>query len=204
MSNLLHPVGPEPASVYWRRRVVVIVGALLVLFLFWSIISPGGGSSEPAASSSSPTALPTVSPGKKSSESPSAAASGALCLEEDIQVTVSADQTTFTAGQSASFIMKITNISQGACSRDVGSAANTFEIASGDVDVWSSDACSDPGENQVEEIPPGESFAVKGTWDTTINSTGCSASAAAAQPGAYQVVATNGEVSSEPIVFTLS
>src|SRR5690606_6740436 len=59
MSSLLHPVGPEPASVYWRRRIVVILGVVVVLGLLWWLISPGG-SSAPVAATASPTPLPTL------------------------------------------------------------------------------------------------------------------------------------------------
>jgi hypothetical protein len=38
---VLHPVGPLPASVYWRRRVLAIAAALGVLLLAW-VALPGG------------------------------------------------------------------------------------------------------------------------------------------------------------------
>lgn len=210
MSSLLNPVGPEPASVYWRRRIVVIVGALVVLLLLWWLISPGG-SGAPTAASASPTTLPTVatmspsaSPSVSVSGSPSASTtSGAPCQDTDITVSVSSQQTVFPLGSPVSFIMKITNNGVVACSRDVGAAANTFVITSGGFDVWSSDACSPSSETQVEEIPPGEAYAVKGTWDGSVTANGCGASATAAEAGAYQVVAKNGDITSDPLSFTL-
>ena len=204
MSSLLNPVGPEPASVYWRRRIVVIIGVLVVLLLLWWLISPGG--STPTASTS-PTPLPTLatsSPTASASPSPSTSAvSGVSCQDFDIAVTVSSEQTSFTLGSPVSFILKITNNGTVPCSRDVGPGANTFVITSGGFDVWSSDACSPSSESQVEEIPAGEAYAVKGTWDGTVTANGCGASATAAQAGAYQVEATNGEITSEPLSFTL-
>jgi hypothetical protein len=99
--------------------------------------------------------------------------------------------------------MKISNTGTQACSRDVGPAVNTFTVTSGGFDVWSSDDCTDPGESQVEEIPAGEAFAVKGTWDATVTANGCGASATPASTGAYQVEATNGALTSEPVTFSL-
>jgi hypothetical protein len=100
--------------------------------------------------------------------------------------------------------MKIQNTGAVPCTRDVGPAANTFVITSGGFDVWSSDACSPSSETQIEEIPAGEAYAVKGTWDGAVTANGCGASATPAQAGAYQVEATNGELTSEPLSFTLS
>jgi hypothetical protein len=131
------------------------------------------------------------------------AASGAPCEDSDIEVTVTSEQSAFSLGSPASFVMKIANNGASPCTRDVGPAANTFTVTSGGFDVWSSDACSPSTEKQVEEIPAGEAFAVKGTWDGTVTANGCGPSAVAAEAGAYQVVASNGAVSSEPVSFSV-
>jgi hypothetical protein len=57
--RVLHPVGPLPASVYWRRRAVVFAGLVAVLLLFRAILH-GGGDEQPrdsaaAVGSPSPT-----------------------------------------------------------------------------------------------------------------------------------------------------
>lgn len=207
MSSLLNPVGPEPAKVYWRRRIVVILGVLVVLALLWWLISPGG-SSAPTAATSSPSPLPTLSasptPTTSGSASPSISGSGLPCADSDIAVSVTTAQQSYPVGGPAEFVMKITNTAAQACVRDVGPAANNFTVTSGGFDVWSSDACTEPGESQEEEIPAGEAFAVKGTWDTTVTANGCGANATPAQAGAYQVEATNGNVTSEGVAFSLS
>ncbi len=46
---MLQPVGPLPASVYWRRRAVAAALVLLVLVLFWIALPGGGGESRPTA-----------------------------------------------------------------------------------------------------------------------------------------------------------
>lgn len=200
MSSLLHPVGPEPASVYWRRRIIVIVAVLAVIGVLWALLSRGG-SDQPSADSAGPTPLPTLTT-ESPSASPSATATGAPCLDSDIEVTVAADQQSFPLGGPVEFVMKIANNGPTACVRDVGPQANTFTVTSGGFDVWDSDSCSEPGDSQEEEIPAGEAFAVKGTWDATVTANGCN-NATQAQAGAYQVVASNGEASSDPLVLGL-
>jgi hypothetical protein len=61
---VLHPVGPLPASVYWRRRAVVVAGAVTVLLVLWLVASAGspppirptaeGGSSASATADGNP------------------------------------------------------------------------------------------------------------------------------------------------------
>jgi hypothetical protein len=42
---VLHPVGPLPASVYWRRRVFALAVGLAALLVLWLVPDWGGGSS---------------------------------------------------------------------------------------------------------------------------------------------------------------
>jgi hypothetical protein len=37
----LHPVGPLPASTYWRRRLVLLLGIVLVVLLVRSLLPDG-------------------------------------------------------------------------------------------------------------------------------------------------------------------
>ncbi|MFJ6385835.1 hypothetical protein ACIQI7_38250 [Kitasatospora sp. NPDC092039] len=71
MPSLRQPVGPLPASIYWRRRVVVLVAvAAVVALIAWLMIDQGGGgdggSSGKAAQavpSQNQTPAQTITPG---------------------------------------------------------------------------------------------------------------------------------------------
>lgn len=54
MSGVLHPVGPEPAQVYWIRRVLVLASAVLVLVLVIAVVA----NLNSAASASGPEVVP--------------------------------------------------------------------------------------------------------------------------------------------------
>lgn len=43
VSFVLHPVGPLPASVYWRRRAVAFAAVILLLLVIWAVLPGGGG-----------------------------------------------------------------------------------------------------------------------------------------------------------------
>ncbi|MEN3359012.1 MAG: hypothetical protein V7637_2994 [Mycobacteriales bacterium] len=40
---MLHPVGPLPASVYWRRRILAIAAGLVALLILWLVTGSGSG-----------------------------------------------------------------------------------------------------------------------------------------------------------------
>lgn len=44
MNAVLHPVGPRPERVYWRRRVVVLLALVTAVLLVWNILSGSRGS----------------------------------------------------------------------------------------------------------------------------------------------------------------
>jgi hypothetical protein len=55
---VLQPVGPLPASVYWRRRAVVLAAVLLVVLLLWAVWpsgGDGGGRRDASAGTSAPS-----------------------------------------------------------------------------------------------------------------------------------------------------
>ncbi len=66
MAAVLDPVGPLPASVYWRRRALALAVVIVVLLLGWAIL-PGGGDNNQrrntAAAAGSPSAtVPAAAP----------------------------------------------------------------------------------------------------------------------------------------------
>jgi hypothetical protein len=75
--RVLHPVGPLPASVYWRRRAVAFAGVVGVLLLSWAVLAGGGGAGgrDSAAAVGSPS--PTESAGPSSPDPSGLTASAA-------------------------------------------------------------------------------------------------------------------------------
>ena len=204
MNSILQPVGTEPAKVYWRRRAVVVgavVVALILLFMIW----PSGGDSAPVASptaSAAPTAA--ASAGASSSASPVPSGSIPACPDADVKVQAGVETDKPTAGSDVVFIMTITNNSDVECTRGVGAADTSFTVTSGGYRVWSSDDCNPGGEAASEVIPPGQAFALQATWDGSITEPGCPSPQRKATSGAYDVTATDGEVTSSATRFVLA
>jgi hypothetical protein len=78
MSNVLRPVGPEPAQTYWLRRVAVIAAAVVVLAVIAALIVNGTSSGSAVQASPPPPTLvvaETATPTPTPSATPSASVS---------------------------------------------------------------------------------------------------------------------------------
>ena len=127
----------------------------------------------------------------------------APCEDSAIEVTVAADAETYPADRQPSFTFAVENVSDEACSREVGQAANELRVTSGGTQVWSSDDCSPGGEDDPTNLDPGDRFVQTVSWPKVQSAEGCPTPQEAATAGSYQVVARNLEVLSEPAVFVL-
>jgi len=202
----MNPIGPEEPSVYWRRRLIVGLAILIVLIILVVLLRScsSGGTPVAAPTSSSPSATNTSSSTASPSSSSSASASGAACADSDIQVTVAPNNgTSFSPGESISFTMSIKNISSKACQRNVGTKPNTVKITSGGVDVWSSDDCAPPGEDNIQTIQPGDMYQLSATWNQKLSSPTQCTNQSSAQAGGYDVVGINDQVKSDPVAFSI-
>ncbi len=217
MSTMMHPRGPRPASVYWRRRLALLSGFLAVLVVGWLAFGGGGtdGASAqgnepnpPAGGSPSPT--PDPDPGTSSSPEPSAGQSSAAaksptvdCRDSDIAVVVAIDKDTYPAGTNPHITMTISSHSEADCVRDIGSAANEIKITSGGHHVWSSNDCDTSEASSKQVLSSGAEAQVSLTWERNLSAPGCPKDAGDAEPGSYQVQGSNGQVVSDEVTFVL-
>jgi hypothetical protein len=72
---VLHPVGPLPASVYWRRRVFALAVALVLLLIVWLVAGGGTGGSGPGHAAGPTGGTPTGSGAPSGSADPGASGS---------------------------------------------------------------------------------------------------------------------------------
>lgn len=199
---MLHPVGPEPPTVYWiRRGAALLVIVVLVVSILWLLRGGGddGGSSaavpEPAASASN-VASASASPSPTSTEP-------LECPDASIAVTASTDEPSYAVGSTPRLTLTIENIGTAACLRDVGPKANELEITSGGYHVWSSDDCSASTKSKITLLEPGAKVGSSITWDGFLSQKGCPPDQSKAKAGNYDLTARNGKVDSEKARFQL-
>lgn len=142
MSSLRNPVGPQPASVYWRRRLLVLLGILAVVVVVVLIVvrppADGGGTATPAPPAATPSA--------------SAVADGE-CRPGVVQIEPVTDSNSYAAGVQPQISMTITNVGAAPCTFDVGPAAQEYIIMSGSDLIWNSRDCLS-GESLVQTLEP--------------------------------------------------
>lgn len=213
----MKPVGPEDPKIYWRRRALAIGVVVVVLLLLMLLMrSCGGGEPAPAPSATADstgqptaTASPSPSPSPAASESAAAgvaAADAGTCSDSDITVTVEPDQQAYPAGTIPQITLTIQNTGSESCTRNIGSIANSLEISSGGVRVWSSDDCDDNGSTDVQNLDPQKIATVTVPWPRTVSAEGCPVppgEQVSAQPGFYDVVGKNLDVKSKKVSFSL-
>jgi hypothetical protein len=149
---VLHPVGPLPATVYWRRRLLVLGCAVGVLggggWLGASVLGGGGEDVAPVAAPAGdgpratpgleqvmpslaavavPTAAPTSTAPAPTSEAPATSTpagptAGGPCSDDMIDVAVRPDPASAAVGSKPTFELVVTNVAQVACVRKVDAA----------------------------------------------------------------------------------
>lgn len=208
VGNLLHPVGPEPPAVYWRRRVVLLLLVLGLVALAVTLTGGGGRADAPAAQEqdaqeqSSPDPAPRPEPAPATSAPDEAAHEEAEpCAQEQLSVSVATDSSGYGPQAAPRFTVTAGNAGDAACAVDLGSVV--LLVTSGEDRVWSSEDCQDGGEERRVVLEPGAEEQQTVTWQRVRSAEGCPETDEELAPGTYQVRASVGEFASRATQFTL-
>ena len=204
---LLHPRGPLPPGVYWRRRLLTLGAVVVVLALVLracgadgcnGALTPGPtGTTGPSPTGTARPTAPATTPAPSAQVGP--------CPDTAIVVSARADAQTYSAARRPILTIAVANKGTVPCTRDVGQAAREIRVTSGNERIWSSDDCSPGGGSQMTTLLPGAApvtFSV--TWSRKRSAPNCPAGAENASPGTYRVTGRFGEVVSTGDTFTLT
>ncbi len=181
---------------YWiRRAVVVLVLVLVVVLAVFGVRALLGGGGDDAAAPTGGATTPAPTEEETTAGTP-ACEPGAIGLE------MTADATTYPAGQLPTFTIRLTNTGGTTCLLDAGDAQRQVLITSGSDRIWASTDCA-TGETLQLLLAPDQVDERQVQWDRARSVEGCAPNQAAAQPGTYQAVLALGGVSTEPVVFGL-
>ena len=213
-------VGPLPAAVYWRRRAVVLVGvAMVILVISYACGSSAGpiagaGTRPTTTATPTPTATPTVlrpstqsaKPVQSAYTLPPAAGVTGPCADLEMRVTATAAAATVQRGQAVDVTIKIKNVSQRTCGRDIGADMQELRLLDGTTVIWSSDDCNANRGRNVQSFPPGRQVSYTLTWNGHRSRTGvgektCVAGAPTPEPAVYHLVARLDQKLSEPFAL---
>lgn len=209
MSHLMRPAGRQAPSVYWRRRLAVLIMlAVLALvgFLLFRLLTGDGAQPDSSAGGTSGAAATTTAAGDATASGTPTATSGQTapaCDAAALQVTATADAGTYAAGVQPKLGLTIRNVGAAACSLDAGSAALELVVVSGSDRIWSSDDCQQDAKSNVTALEPGKELASSVTWPRQRSAPGCPQDLPEPKPGTYQLTGRVGDITSQPLAFTL-
>jgi hypothetical protein len=199
----LHPIGPLPAAVYWRRRLVLLAALLAALFVLRACV---GGGDAPRTTGAGPTPTVTRSAATKPSPTPSRSlvrTGPVTCTDAMLQLTVTSDAKTYPVGSSPRFVLRVANTSDRSCRRDLGGKPLELRVYSGEDRIWSSDDCGDTTTSSVQTIGAHSYLETTMTWPGTRSRPGCTGDKPKAQPGTYYVRLSVGSARTSGAVFRL-
>lgn len=127
------------------------------------------------------------------------------CTDEEISVVPVPLSKSIKTGGTVVLQLKIKNVSNRTCSRDLGADLQEVFIKSGAEKIWSSDTCGVKGTNVVSMVPNVE-HTYQADWNGNRDSkcSGMLADGPNATPGEYQIFARLGTKHSDPVSFTIT
>jgi hypothetical protein len=213
MSGLLHPVGPEPAQIYWARRALVFGAATVLAVAVMLIISgtsrglatqpkpAAAGTPVPAAAATSSafpsgldTAMRTASPVDYSA-SPGPTASTAEkgspvdCQAEELRPTLTGKQR-LAPQERNTFHLSLINGSDHTCTARVTRKNFELTISSGSDRIWSTEDCRSAIEEISRKLGSEHAVAWSLTWDGKRSKSNCRSARGTLRPGTYVATAT--------------
>ncbi|MFN2625521.1 MAG: hypothetical protein ABR520_05495 [Mycobacteriales bacterium] len=195
---IVHPRGPLPASIYWRRRAVLLGVLLVAVLLLRSCVGGGGdGSATLRGAGSSATPSSTAgSPARSAAASRAPVASGspgAPCRLATLQIGATTDARSYPAGVRPKLTLSVRNVGPTSCRIDLGQPARELRIVSGTDRVWSSDDCSQGGGSNPVALQSGEIRSFSVTWFRRRSAPGCVGGQPSVPPGTYRVIGRIGD-----------
>jgi hypothetical protein len=220
---VLHPVGPLPAAVYWRRRVLVLILLLAVLggggWVGYAVATGrfGDGTATAAATSSVPATIPALErvlpslagvriPTVPPSTTVASAASVAptACTDDMIGLEVRTQGSAVT-GTATTFELVVSNVAAVACVRSLD--AQLQELVLYDVAghrIWGSDDCSARTSSDPRTLAPGEVVSLPVEWNGLTSEPACPAPHVPALPGDYLLQGRLDTTWSAPVPLTIA
>ncbi|KAB1944587.1 hypothetical protein F8271_08845 [Micromonospora sp. ALFpr18c] len=173
------------------------------------VLTPQTGAPSVPASADPATTGP--SPEITSNNPPPGTAAGSVddgtCTDAEISVTSVARPVSVQRGMVVDLQLKIKNVSERTCSRNVGADLQEIFIKSGAEKVWSSDTCGKVQGSDVQSFTPDFERSYQVGWNGR-DTTRCDDNGLAAGPfppaGTYQVLARVGTKLSAPVKLTIT
>jgi hypothetical protein len=207
---MLHPVGRQSPSVYWRRRLLFLgAGVLLVvLIVLTAVTAMSDGNSEPlaGASTGTPTNAPNShhhsspspkhtksSPKHTKSSKPASSSSSkpapARCQPGDLDVSAVVAQPSYRVGEEPMLELQVINNGSAPCVQDLADKQVELRVYNGESRVWGSHDCQVQTGTSDRTLPVGHAVRVSITWTGLSSQKGCNTTRQRVGAGTYTLYA---------------
>jgi hypothetical protein len=213
--------------------LLVLVLALLVGLVGWiiSLFRPGGdeqpgnpgGDGAPSVTAPASPASPAVTGGTDTpdasgeasgepTEDPSATSSpssteGSLnadaCQPGDLVISAATDRQSYPEGEDPVLELRVDNTGDRPCEANLGTSQQVFTVYSGSDRIFSTEDCQVDGDDAMMEIHPDEQERSRFTWSRVRSAPDCAEVGSAPRSGTYRLEVSLGELSAQPVSFTL-
>lgn len=221
---MLHPVGSQPPSVYWRRRLLVAASVIVLLVLLAltlrAVFSGGGGTpsgqgshpggkttalTTPDSTTDTPTKTATTSVATTTGKTSSTATPPpAKCMASQLQVQAVVAKAQYKVGDDPVLTLQVTNSGTAPCVQDVADSQIVLRVYNGASRVWGSHDCQvEPGVTE-RTLPVGKPIGFSLTWSGLTAQPGCAGTRQRVGAGTYTVYATLAGVVGKAAQFTIS
>lgn len=203
MDGLRHPVGDQPAEIYWKRRLLAVLGIVGVIAFVWVLIAAATGG-DGKGSESTPGASPdaTTSAAAASDSTDAARACGA----SDVTITTTANPATVAEDVLPAFDVNLAHTGASACMIDTEADGTELLITSGDDRIYSSNDC--PKDEAIAAtrliLEPKSQEDISVTWNRQRSLPKCATETATPNAGTYKASLTIQGIKSEVAVFNLA
>lgn len=126
------------------------------------------------------------------------------CRENNLRVDVRPDKRQYGPADEPLFTLLVVNVGDAPCKFDIGSAAWSLEIMTGEARVWSSADCAIDPVNDVQTLNRLSPVSIEVSWDRRHSSEECPVGEqSVAAAGTYTITAGAGEIISPRTVFLI-
>lgn len=171
-SAIRNPVGSQAKSVYVRRRLAVLgILVAIIIAIVLIIVLPGRSARPDAdASGAQKVDVPSDITAQEQAKQESAMKEGEPreCAQARVMVTSLVNHDSYDPGELPELSLSVENTSETECVIDLGTAAMSFEISSGDDIVWRSSDCQTDQTKRPIILEPGKPLETEPiVWDRT-------------------------------------
>ncbi|MCA0296407.1 MAG: hypothetical protein LCH96_14085 [Actinobacteria bacterium] len=193
MGSLFHPVGSQPAWVYWARRGAIVAAAVLLIGLFVYLLRPQPEdpvAAVPATTPATPTISISATPTESTTPTASATPTGPLMCDASNSTLTLAGYQKVKQDAKQTFRVGLTNNGGQPCVLDLKPSTFSLTVTSGSDRIWSTDDCAKWVPTHKQTLKSKKTYEFTISWPVARSAAGCKTAKAVLGEGTYVAAAT--------------